>query len=220
MVEHGIAIERCDARRLQRRKLLGLGSSGGDAPAVAVQDSTGTTGATSISLTRAKPMDAYLAIGGDIKRCWFNPVDGLLPKHVYRADVSPDGNKVQISVHQKIELGRAGMTTYVIDFKQSGPSTVITTENRTMPPDLAAKMQFDSTAGRGVSRIAARRCRPRLAPLLRPRPRRALAEGCPASGRPKAQVQGHAKEMAFGLAMIRVRWGPQVAVPTEASSSS
>ena len=50
---------------------------------------------------------------------------------------------MQISVHQKIELGRAGMTTYVIDFKQSGPSTVITTENRTMPPDLAAKMQFD-----------------------------------------------------------------------------
>ena len=128
---------------------FGLGSSGGDASGVAVQDSTGTTGATSVSLTRAKPLDAYVAIGGDIKRCWFNPVDGLLPKHVYRADVSPDGSKVQISVHQKIELGRAGMTTYVIDFKQSGPSTVITTENRTMPPDLAAKMQFDLDRWKG-----------------------------------------------------------------------
>lgn len=128
---------------------LGLGSSGGDAPAVAVQDSTGSTRATSISLTRARPMDAYLAIGGDIKRCWFNPVEGLLPKHVYRADVSPDGDRVQISVHQKIELGRAGMTTYVIDFKQSGSSTVITTENRTMPPDLAAKMQFDLERWKG-----------------------------------------------------------------------
>jgi hypothetical protein len=31
----------------------------------------------------------------------------------------------------------------VIDFKQEGPSTVITTENRKMPPELAAKMQFD-----------------------------------------------------------------------------
>jgi hypothetical protein len=118
----------------------GVGSGGGD---VAVDGGGGTTGATGISLTRAKPLDAYVAIGGDIKRCWFNPVDGLLPKYVYRADVSPDGSKVQISVHQKIELGRAGMTTYVLDFKQSGPSTVIATENRTMPPDLAAKMQFD-----------------------------------------------------------------------------
>jgi hypothetical protein len=88
-------------------------------------------------------MDVYVAMGGTIKRCWFNPVDGILPKHVYRADVSPSGSKVQISVHNKIELGRAGGMTYLIDFKQSGPSTVITTKNLKMPPDLAAKMQFD-----------------------------------------------------------------------------
>ena len=51
-------------------------------------------------------------MGGIIKRCWFNPVDGILPKYVYRADVSPGGSKVQISVHNKIELGRAGGMTY------------------------------------------------------------------------------------------------------------
>ncbi len=118
-----------------------LGGGGGGA-AVEVAD-TGAVPATNISLTRAKPLDAYVAMGGVIKRCWFNPVDGLLPKYVYRADVSPDGGKVQISVHQKIELGRAGVTTYVIDFKQSGPSTVITAENRKMTPEMAAKMQFD-----------------------------------------------------------------------------
>ena len=60
-----------------------------------------------------------------------------------RADVSPSGSKVQISVHNKIELGRAGGMTYLIDFKPSGPSTVITTQNKKMPPELAAKMQFD-----------------------------------------------------------------------------
>ena len=98
---------------------------------------------TTVSLTRAKPMDVYVAIGGIIKRCWFNPVDGILPKYVYRADVSPSGSKVQISVHDKIELGRAGGMTYLIDFKPSGASTVITTQNLKMPPDLAAKMQFD-----------------------------------------------------------------------------
>src|SRR5262249_38091475 len=69
--------------------------------------------------------------------------DGILPKYVYRADVSPSGSKVQISVHNKIELGRAGGMTYLIDFKQAGPSTAITTQNLKMPPDLAAKMQFD-----------------------------------------------------------------------------
>jgi hypothetical protein len=110
---------------------------------VAVEGGDGTTGSTGVSITRGKPLDTYVVMGGEIKRCWFNPVDPLLPNYVYRADVSPDGSKVQISVHQRADLGRAGLTTYVIDFKQAGPSAAIATENRTMPPDLAAKMQFD-----------------------------------------------------------------------------
>jgi hypothetical protein len=116
-----------------------VGRGGGDA---AVEVSAAPPPAT-VSLARAKPMDVYIAMGGTIKRCWFNPVDGILPKYVYRADVSPSGSKVQISVHNKIELGRAGGMTYLIDFKQSGPSTMISTKNLKMPPELAAKMQFD-----------------------------------------------------------------------------
>jgi hypothetical protein len=122
--------------------LLGTGGS----TVVAESDTvttTGSTGPTSMLLGRSKPMDAYVVMGGNIKRCWFNPVDPLLPKHVYRADVSPDGGKVKITVHQRADLGRAGRTTYVIDFKQSGPSTIITTDNLKMPRELAAKMQFD-----------------------------------------------------------------------------
>ena len=87
---------------------------------------------------KSNPLEAYIAVGGTIKRCWFN-----VPNHVYRADVSPGGSKVKITVHRRAKLGRAGLTTYIIDFKQSGPSTVITTVNRKMPPELAAKMQYD-----------------------------------------------------------------------------
>jgi hypothetical protein len=117
-----------------------VGTSPGDDDATMA---TGSTGPSSISLLRAKPLDAYVFLGGNIKRCWFNPTDPLLPKYVYRADVSPEGGKVKITVHQRANLGRAGLTTYVIDFKQSGPSTIVTTENLKMPPELAAKMQFD-----------------------------------------------------------------------------
>jgi hypothetical protein len=113
------------------------------APGDADTTTTGSTGPSSVSLLRAKPLDAYVFMGGNIKRCWFNPTDPLLPKYVYRADVSPDGGKVKITLHQRADLGRAGLTTYVIDFKQSGPSTIIATENLKMPPQLAAKMQFD-----------------------------------------------------------------------------
>lgn len=117
-----------------------VGTNGGTATEVEVSASPPPQ---NVSLVKAKPMDVYVAMGGIIKRCWFNPVDGILPDYVYRADVSPGGGKVQISVHNKIQLGRAGGMTYLIDFKQSGPSTVITTQNKKMPPELAAKMQFD-----------------------------------------------------------------------------
>jgi hypothetical protein len=134
-----------------------IGLGGGGAVAVAGSDAAApasstpvTTGSTGMTVTtRGKPLDAYVAMGGIIKRCWFNPVDPLLPNYVYRADVSPDGAKVQISVHRKIELGRAGGTTYVIDFKPAGPSTAISTQNLTMPPQLAAKMQYDINRWKG-----------------------------------------------------------------------
>ena len=59
---------------------------------------------------KSNPLEAYVAVGGTIKRCWFNATDPLLPNHVYRADVSPGGSKVKITVHRRAKLGRAGLT--------------------------------------------------------------------------------------------------------------
>ena len=113
---------------------------------LAEEEATGSAGDVrprNVSAIGGDPLDVYVVMGRRIKTCWFNATDPLLPNHVYRADVSPGGGKVQISVHQKIELGRAGATTYIIDFKQQGAATAITAVNRTMPPRLAAKMQYD-----------------------------------------------------------------------------
>jgi predicted small lipoprotein YifL len=96
-----------------------------------------------MSIAGSKPVDAYVLLGGRIKSCWFNADAPLLPNHVYKADVSPDGSKVKITIHQKQALGRPGLATYAIDFKQEGPYTVVTAANRKMTPELAAKMQFD-----------------------------------------------------------------------------
>ncbi len=96
-----------------------------------------------MSIAASSPVDAYVLLGGRIKTCWFNADAPLLPNHVYRADVSSDGSKVRITIHQKLALGRPGLSTYAIDFRQQGPYTVVSTENRSMPPVLAAKMQFD-----------------------------------------------------------------------------
>jgi hypothetical protein len=128
---------------------FGLGSGGAAGTSLAEEEATGSTGAPAgdvpgnASLTRGRPFDVYVAMGGRIKRCWFNATDPILPNYVYRADVSPGGSTVTITVHQRADLGRAGLLTYTIDFKEAGASTVITTENRTMPAELDAKMRYD-----------------------------------------------------------------------------
>lgn len=96
-----------------------------------------------VSIAASKPMDAYVFLGGRIKTCWFNPSDPLLPDHVYRADVSPNGNKVQVTVHEARNLGRAGETAYVIDFRPGGSGTVVTSQNVKMTPEQAGKMRYD-----------------------------------------------------------------------------
>ncbi len=96
-----------------------------------------------LSVATSKPVDAYVLLGGRIKTCWFNADHPLLPNHVYRADVSPSGRMVQIVIHEKLALGRAGDATYAVDFKEEGAYTVVRTYNRKMPPALAAKMQYD-----------------------------------------------------------------------------
>lgn len=97
----------------------------------------------SASVSATKSVDSYVSLGGRIKTCWFNRMAPLLPVHVYRADVSSDGSQVKISIHERRPLGRAGRVAYVIDFQQGGSRTVVATNNRRMPPHLAAKMEFD-----------------------------------------------------------------------------
>ena len=137
--------------------LVGCGGrSGGSMSAGEVSDES--VGAVSsvrssrMSIASAKPVDAYVLLGGRIKTCWFNPDDPLMPNHVYRADVSPGGGKVKIIIHERRKLGRAGASTYAIDFKQEGPFTVVTTENRRMTPEMAAKMQYDIDRWKGGER--------------------------------------------------------------------
>jgi hypothetical protein len=124
---------------------LRIGGFGGSTSETSYENTSAVPAVSTsrMSIGSTKPVDAYVLVGGRIKTCWFNATDPLLPNHVYRANVSTNGSKVQITIHEKMNLGRAGFSTYAIDFRQEGPGTVVSTENRKMPPELAAKMQYD-----------------------------------------------------------------------------
>jgi hypothetical protein len=95
------------------------------------------------SISGSKPIDSYVMLGGDIKTCWFDPDHPLLPNYVYQANVSPDGSKVQITIHNREALGRPGYLAYMIDFNSDNGQTKIEPTNFTMPAKLAAKMKYD-----------------------------------------------------------------------------
>lgn len=148
------------------------GASLGEASSEIENDSTSAVPAMPairMSIAASRPVDAYVLLGGRIKSCWFNADAPLLPNHVYRAKVSPDGDKVQITIHEKQALGRAGLSTYAIDFRQEGSYTVVSTENRKMPPDLAAKMQFDIARWKGGETNCSRQMPPVAAASPSPR---------------------------------------------------
>ncbi len=122
----------------------GGGSSKAQIGAAEAVGSVPSYNTAQLSLATAKPVDAYVMLAGRIKPCWFHPANPLFPEHVYRADVSPDGQKVKITIHdKKDDIGRPGKLAYSIDFKQSGARTIVTAKNRTMKPEQAAKRQYD-----------------------------------------------------------------------------
>ena len=73
-----------------------------------------------MSIVTAKPVDAYVMLGSRIKTCWFNASAPLLPNHVYRADVSPDIEKVKITIHDRKDArGLDSDVAFAIDFAQA-----------------------------------------------------------------------------------------------------
>lgn len=97
-----------------------------------------------LSLPATKPIDAYLMLGGKIKTCWFNPTGPLLPYHMYRADVSPEGETAKIGVYEMTRQKRPGAIAYLIVLQEErGGYTSVKTQNRKMPQDAAARLRYD-----------------------------------------------------------------------------
>lgn len=95
------------------------------------------------SMDIVQPVQSYIRIGKDIKRCWFNANDPLLPGYVYRARVSSDGGPVQILIHRKTRWGLPGALSYVINFKPDGTEIELVPDNVRMPDRLAEQMHAD-----------------------------------------------------------------------------
>lgn len=119
---------------------------------------TAASAASGLSLPGTKPIDAYLLLGGKIKTCWFNPTGPLLPYHMYRADVSPEGETAKIGVYEMTRQKRPGAIAYLIVLQEERGYASVKTQNRKMPQEVAARLRYDVerwTRGDGSCRKSA-----------------------------------------------------------------
>lgn len=89
---------------------------------------------------------AYTMLGRQIKACWFNPADPVLPDHIYRAEVPATGApdpSTKIVIYTKAPDGRLGLRAYSIKLEPQGGGTAVTTENHKLDYPLAQKLTAD-----------------------------------------------------------------------------
>lgn len=89
---------------------------------------------------------AYTILGRQIKACWFNPADPVLPEHIFRAEVPATGAPdptTRIIVYTKAPDGRLGLKAYTVSLERQGSGTAITTENHKLDYPLAQKLSAD-----------------------------------------------------------------------------
>lgn len=90
---------------------------------------------------------AYTMLARQVRACWFNPADPVLPDHIFRAEApasgAPDAS-TRIIVYTKAPDGRLGLKAYTIELEPQGRrGTVVTTENHKLDYPLAQKLTAD-----------------------------------------------------------------------------
>lgn len=89
---------------------------------------------------------AYTMLGRQIKACWFNPADPVLPEHIFRAEAPPTGAPdptTKITVYTRGPDGRLGLRAYSIRLEPQSGGTAVTTENHKLDYPLAQKLTAD-----------------------------------------------------------------------------
>lgn len=97
-------------------------------------------------LPDTKPAQAYAAVARQIRRCWFDPTDPVLPGHVFRAEVPPAGApdpRTRVVIRERTPEGEDGLRAYSIRFERSRGDTRVTTENHRLDYALAQALSAD-----------------------------------------------------------------------------
>lgn len=105
------------------------------------------------------PVNLYVRLARQIRRCWLGPDEPRLPGHGFRAEAKP-GGEAEIDVYKEVPGRKYGPFAFEVKITPQAGGSLVRSTNRRLEDDLATKLRADiarwvrggndcSNAGRG-----------------------------------------------------------------------
>lgn len=88
------------------------------------------------------PVDLYVRLARQIRRCWLGPDDPRLPGHGFRAEAKP-GGEAEIDVYKEVPGRKYGPFAFEVKITQQAGGSLVRSTNRRLQDDLATKLRAD-----------------------------------------------------------------------------
>jgi len=90
------------------------------------------------------PINVYIRLARQIRRCWLGPDDPRLPGHGFRAEAKPGQSaKAEIDVYEEVPGRKYGPYAFEVEISPKGGGSMVCSTNRRLEDELANTLRAD-----------------------------------------------------------------------------
>jgi hypothetical protein len=91
-----------------------------------------------------KPINVYVRLARQIRRCWLGPNDPRLPGHGFRAEAKPgEAGEAEIDVFKEVPGRKYGPHAFEVKITPEGGGSLVRSTNRRVDEELANTLRAD-----------------------------------------------------------------------------
>lgn len=100
--------------------------------------------APSSVVAQEPPINVYVRVAREIRRCWLGPNDPRLPGHGFRASAQPGAaGQAEIDIYKEVEGRKYGPFAFEVKITPQGSGALVRSRNRRLDDDLANTLRAD-----------------------------------------------------------------------------
>jgi len=100
--------------------------------------------APSSVVTQETPINVYVRVAREIRRCWLGPDNPKLPGHGFRASAQPgDAGEAEIDIYKEVEGRKYGPFAFEVKITPEGSGALVRSRNRSLDDELANTLRAD-----------------------------------------------------------------------------